>query len=245
VVTGAGSGIGRALALRLARRDLEVLAVGRRVEPLDRIVREIASRGGRARAVPCDLADPVAVRRVLGAAGSVAAVAACHGLCRQARLDDPDADEAWDEVVGANLHGTWHLLRAVGPGLAPGGSVVAVASGLGRNGRAGYAAYAVSKHGLLGLVRCLARELAERDVTVNAVCPGWVDTGMAAGDLARTAAIEGVSPEAIRARALAGIPLGRFVAPDEVAALCAWLLSPDARAITGQAYDIAAGEFTS
>jgi NAD(P)-dependent dehydrogenase (short-subunit alcohol dehydrogenase family) len=137
----------------------------------------------------------------------------------------------------------WRTLRAVVPSMAENGRVVIVSSGLGKRGRAGYGAYCASKHGVLGLVRALAPELAPRGITINAVCPGWVDTGMAASDLARTARERGTSAAEERAAAEAAIPVGRFVAPAEVAGLIAFLASIEAAAITGQAYNVSGGEF--
>lgn len=165
------------------------------------------------------------------------------GVCARARLDDADADDVWANVLGVNLDGAWNTLRAVGPRLGAGGRVVLVSSGLGERGRAGYAAYCASKHGVLGLVRALAPELAPRGVTVNAVCPGWVDTRMAAADLERSARERGTTTEIERAAAVGAIPIGRFVAAEEVADLIAFLASPGAAAITGQAVSISGGEF--
>ncbi len=131
-----------------------------------------------------------------------------------------------------NLDGAFHCLRAAR--LREGAAVILLSSALGKVGRAGYGAYAASKHGMLGLMRSAALELAPR-VRVNAVCPGWVDTAMARADLERS----GSKREDVER----GIPLGRFVAPDEVASLVAFLA--DARAITGRAYDITGGELAA
>jgi 3-hydroxybutyrate dehydrogenase len=242
LVTGAGSGIGRAVALALLGSGRDVLAAGRTAPPLAELARD-APPGSRVWPVAADVGRGPSLRAALLDGPPLHGVVACAGICRQARLDSADADEVWREVLAANLDGAWNTLRAARPRLADGGRIVVVSSGLGKLGRAGYGAYAASKHGVLGLVKCLALELAPRRVTVNAVCPGWVDTPMAAADVEATAATRGVGADAVRAEAAGGIPLGRFVDPAEVAALILWLLSPAAAAITGEAYNISGGEF--
>ena len=102
----------------------------------------------------------------------------------------------------------------------------------------------MSKHAVLGMVKCLAPELADRGIRVNGVCPGWVDTEMAAADLVTTANETGKSVEAAKADAISSIPLKRFVTADEVANLTYWLLSDEAKAVTGQSYNISCGELT-
>ncbi len=239
LVTGAGSGIGQATALALAEAGYRLALLGRREAPLLAAQAQLQQLGAEACTLAVDVCDRSALEQALRPLGPIQALVANAGICKRARLDDDDSDRIWSEILDTNLNGVWHTLRAVVPAMPVDGRVVAVSSGLGKLGRAGYSAYAASKHGLLGLVKCLALELAPQGITVNAVCPGWVDTDMAAADLARG----DVDPDRAKAEALAGIPLGRFVAPQEVAALIAWLISPAAAAITGQAYNISAGEF--
>jgi len=242
IVTGAAGGIGRATVSRLLDQGHEVIAVDLRGEPLAGVAAEL-NAGDRLKTVAADVTDLGAMRAALGDVGELSGVVADAGICLQARLDEPNADQIWRDVLAVNLDGVWNTFRAAVPSLVDGGAAVAVSSGLGKLGRPGYGAYTASKHGVLGLVKCLAKELAPRDITVNGVCPGWVATEMAEADLVRTAKQKDRSVEDERAAATAGIPLGRFVEADEVAALICWLLSDDARAITGQAYNISCGEF--
>lgn len=242
IVTGAGGGIGRAISARLLELEYEVIAVDRRQEVLARVAGELGG-GERLRTLAVDVTDLAALTAALDGIGELSGLVAGAGICRQARLDDPDCDEVWRDVLAVNLDGVWNTFRAAAPALVDGGRAVAVSSGLGKLGRAGYSAYTASKHGVLGVVKCLAKELAPRRITVNAVCPGWVATEMAEADLLRTAEQDGSPVEEVRRAALAGIPLGRFVEAGEVAALICWLLSDQASAITGQAYNISCGEF--
>jgi NAD(P)-dependent dehydrogenase (short-subunit alcohol dehydrogenase family) len=242
VVTGAAGGIGRATVSRLLAEGHEVFAVDLRGDVLDRVAVELDG-GDRLKALAVDVTDLEAMTGALEGVGELTGVVADAGICRQARLDDPGCDQVWRDVLAVNLDGVWNTFRATVPSLADGGHAVAVSSGLGKLGRPGYSAYTASKHGVLGLVKCLAKELAPRRITVNGVCPGWVATEMAEADLVRTAEQKGCTVDDERKAATAGIPLGRFVEADEVAALICWLLSDDASAITGQAYNISCGEF--
>lgn len=237
VITGAGSGIGRCVADRLVA-DHHVVAIGRRPAPLDALA---AAHPGRVTALPLDVADHAAVDEALADLPAVRVLVINHGVCQTVPHDAPEAVHVFHQTLAINLSGAMHVLHALSPKLVDGGRVVTVSSGLGKLGRGGKSAYAASKHGLLGLTRCVADELAPRGITVNGVCPGWVDTDMARADVVREAA--GGDPNAVRAEAESHIPLGRFVKPDEVAALICWLCSPAANMITGQAYNISGGEF--
>jgi NAD(P)-dependent dehydrogenase (short-subunit alcohol dehydrogenase family) len=239
LVTGASAGIGRAIVERAVEAGEQVIAWGRDASRLHELRREL---GDQVRIGVIDVADAEAVRSALATLGPLDALVLCAGICRQASLAQPDFLAVWDEVMQTNLRAVAHCLHAALPHLGPGGRIVAIGSTLARTGRAGYSAYAASKHGLLGLVRSAALELAPRGITVNAVCPGWVDTAMAAEDLRLTATRTGVDPDEARDRALSRIPIGRMIAPEEVAALVTLLLQDSATAITGEAFGISGGE---
>jgi NAD(P)-dependent dehydrogenase (short-subunit alcohol dehydrogenase family) len=147
--------------------------------------------------------------------------------------NEPGAADRWDDIVQTNLHGTYWCCRAAEPRLADGGRIVVTSSILARIGVPGYTAYCASKAGLLGLVRAFAAELAPRRIQVNAVCPGWVNTDMAWEGID---AMPGTREEALEL-AMGEVPLGRMSEPEEIAGTVAWLLSPDAIGVTGQAID--------
>lgn len=240
VVTGAGGGIGSAVTHRLLQYGYRVIGLNRTAPNLDvdDSVRE------RWRPGTADVREQASIEAALSDVGPIHAVVANAGMCQRNPLDAEDTDAVWKAVLDVNLTGVWNTFRAVRHRLTEGGAAVMVSSGLGKLGRPGYSAYTASKHGVLGLVKCLSPELAPRGIRVNAVCPGWVDTAMARADLGVTSQELGISVDAARKDAESGIPLGRFVHPKEVAALICWLLSEDAGAITGQSYNIACGEFT-
>ena len=240
VVTGASSGIGEATVDRLVARGDRVVAVARGADGLAALV---ARHGDRVQPLALDVGDHAAVHAALAALPPVHTLVLSAGICKQARLDEQADDATWWETLNINLHGSYFAMKAVAPTMPAGGRVVAVASGLGKLGRPGYEAYCASKHALLGIVKCVSKELAPRGITVNAVCPGWVDTPMARADVTKTAAERGQPRDQVLADIHAAIPIGRMVSADECAALIAWLASPDAAAVTGEAYNISGGEF--
>jgi NAD(P)-dependent dehydrogenase (short-subunit alcohol dehydrogenase family) len=148
----------------------------------------------------------------------------------------------WRRVVDTNVIGTYLVTREVVPMMAAGGRVVNVSSVLGRFGVPGYTAYCASKHAVIGFTRALALELAPQQITVNAVCPGWVDTEMAADGMRMGAAATGQTFEQFRQRALGAVPIKRIIQPEEVAELVRFLAAPGAAAITGQTYNICGGQ---
>ncbi len=241
IVTGASSGIGEAVVDRLVGRGDQVLAIARDPGKLEALARRHPA--GRVDAAALDVADRNALEARLRDVATPHTLVLSAGICEQARVDEPDADEVWFRALDINLHGVYFAIKAVVPRMVQGGRIVVVSSGLGKLGRAGYAAYCASKHAVLGVVKCVAKELAPRGITVNAVCPGWVDTPMARADVTKTARERGTSEDEVLRGTQAAIPTGRWVSADECAALIAWLASPEAASVTGEAYNISGGEF--
>ena len=241
LITGASSGIGLATTRLLVQRGEHVIAIARDRDKLKAATSNLAGKG----TVECHAIDAADARALAGALGDdpLDMVLASAGVCRQARLDAPDAQEVWQQSMALNLDAVFHALRLTAPLLPPGASFIAMSSGLGKNARAAYCAYAASKHAVLGLVKCAALELAHKQVRVNAVCPGWVDTPMSAGAIVVTAERSAKESDELRTEIMHSLPLGRPVSAKEVAELVVWLGSSKASAITGQAYNISCGEF--
>jgi NAD(P)-dependent dehydrogenase (short-subunit alcohol dehydrogenase family) len=154
---------------------------------------------------------------------------------------DAAATEPWLDILQTNLIGTYYVTRAATPHVPNGGRVIMISSVLGKFGVPGYTAYCAAKTGLIGFTRSLALELAPRKITVNALCPGWTDTEMARSGMRDIAASAGISVEEFKTQAMARVPLGEMVEPEEVAALVAFLCAPTGDKITGQAISICGG----
>ncbi len=243
VVTGGGRGIGKAIAERLALEGASLSLLAPNLDELE----EVAARvGGHAHF--CDIRDRAGVDAAFAAAaaarGPVHALVANSGI-GGANADGPD--DRFTEIVETNLFGSYWCIRAALRQLAAGPEprhVVVLASILARIAVPGYTAYSASKAGLLGLVRSFSAELAPADVQVNAICPGWVETDMASQGIDAIVEATGMTREEAVADALRAIPLGRMGQPAEIAGTVAWLLSPDARGVTGQAIDQNGGAWT-
>lgn len=248
VVTGAGTGIGRAIALRLAGEGAKLTLLARNPARLEEVAGEIRKLGGaETTAASLDITDRQAVdKRFAEAAAKLGPIRALVANSGVGGGNSPGTSDRFDEILATNLTGTYSSLRAAERHLAKGPEarhLVVIASILGRIGVAGYTGYCTSKAGLLGLVRAMAMELAPSNVQVNAVCPGWVETAMAHEGLEGMAKGMGTSVEKARQTAMADVPLGRMNEPEDVAGCVAWLLSRDARGVTGQGIDMNGGGF--
>ena len=248
VVTGAAEGMGRAIAWKLGSEGARVAVCDRNQQGLEAAAGQMAEAGFQVLPRVCDVSESRQVEEFVSAVtaewGGIRILVNNAGISKRNPILEP-GDETWHEVLATNLTGVYYCTHRALRHFQDGGRIVHISSISGKVGSAEYSAYCASKHGVIGLTRALALELAPRGITVNAVCPGWVRTSMARRDLQETARLEGLTVEAMKQRILDGIPLGTMIRPEEVAGLVHFLVSPSGAAITGQAVDISAGEVMS
>jgi len=247
LVTGGGTGIGAAVALRLARAGARVTLVGRRPLPLHDTLRALGTAEDRAGSVAADVTDEAAVRGIFdtaeGVRGRVTILVNNAGGAPSAPLARTSLD-LWNAVLAVNLTGVFLCSREFLARLPKDtdGRIINMASTAGLKGYPYVAAYCAAKHGVVGFTRALAAELARRRVTVNAICPGYTDTGLLDEAVESIVGATGrVAPE-VRAELARVNPQGRLIRPDEVAETVHWLCLPESAAITGVAVPIAGGE---
>lgn len=245
-MTGAGRGIGAAIAERLAQEGARITLLGRN---LDKLANVAATLGTVAFAVTADVSEAAQMRSAVDAAvqkfGAVDILVNNAGQAVSAPMHKMD-DALWRSMLSVNLTGVYNGIRAVLPSMMERnfGRIVNVASTAGLIGYPYVSAYCAAKHGVVGLTRALALELASRNITVNAVCPGYTDTDIVRETIENIKAKTGRSEREARALLVARNPQGRLIRPEEVANAVAWLCLPGSESITGQSIAVAGGEVT-
>jgi NAD(P)-dependent dehydrogenase (short-subunit alcohol dehydrogenase family) len=240
VVTGGGSGIGAAIATALANDGLRITLMGRTLKRLE----SLALPG--AQCVVCDVSDPASVQAAFDAAAERGPIDVLVNNAGEVESQPfmRTSPDMWQRLLDVNLTGSFLCTRQVLPGMVERGfgRIVNVASTAALTGYAYVAAYCAAKHGVLGMTRALALEVAKKGVTVNAVCPGYTDTDIVATAIDRIVAKTGRSAGQARAELASANPQGRLVTPHEVAGAVSWLCRRESSAITGQAIAVAGGE---
>ncbi|HMA36515.1 MAG TPA: SDR family NAD(P)-dependent oxidoreductase [Chloroflexia bacterium] len=246
LVTGAGRGLGRSIALALAAAGADVAVTARTAADLESLAGEIAALGRRSLAVTCDVTDAAQVQTL--ATTTIAGLGGLDILVNNAGqgashkfVDHPD--DLWHRMLLLNLTSVYYVTRACVPALiaAGGGRIINIASIAARVGDRYIAAYTAAKHGVLGLTRALAVELGPQQITVNAICPGYVDTPMTQATIDNITARTGMAAAAARQALEQMSPQHRLITPEEIAALAVFLAQDASRGITGQAINVDGG----
>lgn len=247
IVTGAGRGIGRGIAIALAQAGADVGITARTWEELNEVGMEIHGTYGRhATSITCDVADPEQVEEMatalIGSLGGIDILVNNAGNAGSHKfLNHPD--ELWHRMIDINLNSVYYVTKAVLPAMVEKryGRIITIASIASRVGGSYIAAYTAAKHGVLGLTRALATEMQQYNITVNAICPGYVDTPMTDNSVANISSRTGMSAEVARETLARTSPQHRLIEPEEVAAIALFLAQDSSKGITGQAINIDGG----
>lgn len=238
LITGAGTGIGRAIALAFAREGAQLALVGRRQEPLESVAKEA---GGSPLVLAADVSKQGDIDRILGHTKTRLGV--LNVLVNNAGIlhigtAEQITEEQWDETFSINVRGLWMLSRSVLPHLrkSGGGSIINVASVLGINGARNRAAYASSKGATILLTKCMAIDHGHEKIRVNAICPSFVETDLTAEVMRRA-----VDPEAVRRERISVHPVGRLGQPEDIAGMAVYLASDESAWVTGAALAVDGG----
>jgi 3-oxoacyl-[acyl-carrier protein] reductase len=236
-ITGASRGIGRACALALSAAGTKVVLAARQLDKLEEVANGVRTAGGEAHVVSIDLASPDSIKEAFSKAskdfGRIDILVNNAGLTRDGLAMRMKRDD-WDAVIQTNLSGSFFCIQQVMPGMVRErwGRIINITSVVGESGNPGQANYVASKAGLIGLTKSLAQELASRNITVNAVAPGFVETDM-------TASLS----DDLKAKITEAVPLKRIGKPEEIAAAVKFLAGDDAAYITGHVLDVNGGMF--
>jgi len=247
IVTGGATGIGKAISLSLAKNGARVAICSRDLSRLNAAAAEFEALKLPVLTLRADVRkkDQVqnAVKAVMAQWKAIHILVNNAGISRLSTIDDPD-DSKWQAILDTNLTGmylmTKEAMRHIGD--HSGGRIINISSVLGKFGVPGYTAYCTTKHGMIGFSRALALEVVSRGITVNTICPGWVDTDMAAQGINESAVLQGITPEEFKAQAVAAVPIKRFLVADEIAEFVCYIASDHAKGITGQALNICGGQ---
>jgi 3-hydroxybutyrate dehydrogenase len=246
LVTGAGRGIGRCIALALATAGADVAITARTPSEIEQVAAEIKAAGRNSFAIPCDVTDAAQVERlaqdVIQDLGGVDILVNNAGRGKSHKfLGHPDA--LWHEMLAINLTSVYYVAKAFAPGMVERqwGRIINIASIASKIGARYIAAYTAAKHGVLGLTRALAVEFAKDGITVNAICPGYVDTPMTDANIENMVSRTGITAEQARQYLEQTSPQNRLIHAQEVAALTVFLAQESAKGITGQAINIDGG----
>ncbi len=247
VITGGGTGIGKAISENLANNGARVAITSRNQSHLEAAVEHFKALGHSLLPMRMDVRRKEevqeAVAKVVQAWGPIDVLVNNAGKSGLNRIEEPD-DSRWCDILETNLTGMYLVTKEVLKVMKDhsNGRIINMSSVLGKFGVPGYTAYCASKHGVIGFTKALALEVVNRGITVNAICPGWVDTEMARSGMKEQAAYQGIAVQEFERQAIGAVPIKRFIEADEIAHLVSYLVSDKASGITGQAINICGGE---
>jgi len=250
LVTGGGSGIGKAIVESLSKNGAKIAIAARNFSRSQQVAAELNAKGLAVMPLQVDLRQKAAVQRavaeVIARWGGINILVNNAGISGLSMMSDED-DSKWYDIIDTNLNGTYLITKEVLKHMPDqsAGRVINISSVLGKFGVPGYAAYCTTKHGMIGFTRALALEVVQRGITVNTICPGWVETEMAQQGINETAKLQGITPAEFKAQAVAAVPIRRFLEAEEIAELVCYVASDAARGITGQAINICGGQTTA
>lgn len=245
VISGASRGMGRAFAVRLAEDGATVVLLGRNETELNQTKNLVNEMGGAAFVYTVDLTNVNSIvecgKEIKYDHNAIYGLINCAGVSGQNYMNEPD-NGVWESVISTNLTGMYHLTKELLPTISDGGKIFNLSSVLGKFGVPGYAAYCTSKHGVIGFTRTLALELSSRKISVNAICPGWVNTEMSQQGIQFAAKEMNITPEEFWKIASQNIPLKEIIEPDEIAHLVSFMMHPNTKNLTGQAITYDGGQ---